>query len=118
MGPSEPELSGPSRPQSGVGCVCLCVLEGEVRGTPGLVLGQKGPEGGERFGVVILDPGGRRAACAGSEGPGRRIAARRGREALGAWEGQGRRRPGLGPGSGMAGWGAKRSSRLWSREKP
>lgn len=59
-----------------------------MRGAPGLVLGQKGPEGGERFGVVILDPGGRRAACAGSEGPGRRIAAGREREALGAWEGQ------------------------------
>lgn len=87
-----------------------------MRGAPGLVLGQKGPEGGERFGVVILDPGGRRAACAGSEGPGRRIAAGREREALGAWEGQGTRRPGLGPGSGMAGWGAKRSSRLESRE--
>lgn len=46
-----------------------------MRGAPGLVLEEKGPEGGERFGVVIPDPGGRRAACAVEEGPGRRSAA-------------------------------------------
>lgn len=65
------ELSGLSRPRSGVGCVCLCVFRVGVRGAPGLVLEQKGPEGGERFSVVILDLGGRRAACAVSEGPRR-----------------------------------------------
>lgn len=42
-----------------------------VRGASGLVLQWKGPEGGERLSMVILDPGGRQAASAISEGLGR-----------------------------------------------
>lgn len=69
------ELSGLSRTRSSVRCVCPYVLGVGVRGASGLVLEEKGPEGGERLSMVILDPGGRRAACAISEGPGRWSAA-------------------------------------------
>lgn len=53
----------------------MCVFWVGVRGAPGLVFEWKGPEGGEQFSVVILDPGGGQAACAVLEGPGQWSAA-------------------------------------------
>lgn len=64
-----------SRTRSSVGSVSLCVFWVGVRGAPGLVFEWKGPEGGEQFSVVILDPGGGQAACAVLEGPGQWSAA-------------------------------------------
>lgn len=87
----------------------MCVFWVGVRGAPGLVFEWKGPEGGEQFGVVILDPGGGQAACAVLEGPGQWSAAGQELWAPGACEGRGRAVAWSRPGSGMAGWGAKRA---------